>query len=70
MLFECGKNQPEKEIIIPNFWWVENPFSSYQDKITLELNSISCAWTKSFPPYWLKKSGMKLTRKGDRIFKQ
>ena len=70
MLFECGKEGEEMELIVPNIWWKLNPFESYKKQLTEELNIIDCAWTKSYPPYWLKKSGIQLTRKGDRIFKQ
>ncbi len=70
MLFECGKEEEDLELEVPNIWWKEDPFESYKKQLTEELTAISCAWTKSYPPYWLKKSGIQLTRKGDRIFKQ
>lgn len=70
MIHECGKEEEEQEVVFPNVWWSKDPFNKYKEKLTEELHAINCAWTKSYPPYWLKKSGIKLTRKGDRIFKQ
>tara|TARA_B100000282_G_C31636355_1_gene446313 strand:- start:252 stop:800 length:549 start_codon:yes stop_codon:yes gene_type:complete len=65
----CGKEDQDIEFSFPKSWWVEDPFNCYQKRLTKELLSISCAWTNSFPPFWLKKSGIVLKREGDKIFK-
>jgi len=72
MLFRCGKEDPQPEV--PQVWWeCEVPsklFEKYRSKVSEELLQISCKWTKSQPPYWLKDSGISLRRVGDLILKQ
>lgn len=70
MIYECGKEKDSQEVEFPTTWWKKDPFKLYQQQLSNELKQISCAWTKSFPPYWLKKSGITLIRRGDRIYKQ
>lgn len=70
MLYFCRAEEVNWDFSPPKVWWVKNPIPLYKEKLAFELKQISCVWTKSFPPYWLKSSGIKLTRKGDRIFKQ
>lgn len=71
----CGKEEHEEvEILTPTSWWVEaepeDVFESYKVLLRAELKSIKCEWTHSMPPYWLKKSGIKLKRVGEKIQKQ